>query len=35
MVHTISGLLKKRDELMGELLTVRERQGELHNDLET
>jgi len=34
MDHTTSGLLKKRDELMGEMLAVRARQGELHNDLE-
>ena len=32
--HAIHGLLRKRDELMGELLAIRERQGELHNDLE-
>ena len=31
---TISGLLKARDDLMAELLAIRERQGELNNDLE-
>jgi hypothetical protein len=34
MQNTISGLLKMRDDTMGEILALRERMGELHNDLE-
>ena len=34
MQNTISGLLKVRDDTMGEILAIRERMGELHNDLE-
>ncbi len=34
MDHTISGLLKTRDDMMGELLALRERMGEIHNDIE-
>jgi hypothetical protein len=34
MQNTIIGLLKHRDDTMGELVALRERMGELHNDLE-
>lgn len=34
MNNTISGLLKTRDEMMGELLALRERMAEVHNDIE-
>lgn len=34
MQNTVSGLLKYRDDLMGEIVAMRERLGELHNDLE-
>lgn len=34
MQNTISGLLKLRDDTMGEIVAMRERLGELHNDLE-
>ncbi|MFL9503619.1 hypothetical protein ACJMQP_26520 [Rhodopseudomonas palustris] len=34
MQNTISGLLKHRDDLMGDIVALRERMGELHNDLE-
>lgn len=34
MQNTISGLLKMRDDTMGEILALRERMAELHNDLE-
>ena len=32
--RTISGLLKHRDDLMGDIVAMRERMAELHNDLE-
>lgn len=32
--HTISGLLRKRDEMMGEMQAHREAMGALHNDIE-
>ena len=34
MQNTISGLLKHRDDLMGDIVALRERMGYLHNDLE-
>lgn len=34
MQNTISGLLKHRDDLMGDIVALRERAAELHNDLE-
>lgn len=34
MEHTINGLLRKRDETMGEMQRLRERMAELHNDVE-
>ena len=34
MDHTIAGLLKTRDEMMGELVALRNRMAEVHNDVE-
>lgn len=34
MDHTTAGLLKARDDMMGELMAVRQRQAEIHNDIE-
>lgn len=34
MKNTISGLLKTRDDMMGELIALRQRQAEVHNDIE-
>lgn len=34
MQNTVSGLLKLRDDTMGEIVALRERSAELHNTLE-